>query len=433
MKNLTKFQVILLGVFGSFIIIGVIVFAIGRTTKTGSAVELLIWGTMPRLDFSEVMKVSGLDKNEDFKLTYEEKRLDSFDIDFLEALASGIGPDLFFIPAESILKYESRALTIPFRSISERNFKDSFIEGGEVFLTEGGILALPIYVDPLVMYWNRDHFNNAGIVNPPKFWDEIYDLSSVLTLRDSSLNIRRSGVALGEYINISNSFEVLSALIMQAGNSITSRGQQGTVVSTLGDNLNFSIPPTESALSFYTEFSNPLKQFYSWNRSLPLSKNYFISGDLSIYFGLASELFDIRDKNPNLNFDIASLPQVRGTDKNVTYGKIEGIAVNRQSRKWESALMMARVLSGQELSSTFSQIKSLPPARRDLLSRKPERAFMEIFYREAVIAKTWLIPDRVRANEIFKDMVESVTGGRSRPREAVIRAVTELGLLLRRN
>ena len=60
----------------------------------------------------------------------------------------------------------------------------------------------------------------------------------------------------------------------------------------------------ESVLRFYTQFADPAKETYSWNKTFQNDKNAFISGKLAFYFGYASEYKDIQQKNPNLRFDI---------------------------------------------------------------------------------------------------------------------------------
>lgn len=428
MKNLSKFQLILLIVFGLFIIVGILVFALTKAGTDDSQTEVTIWGTMPASLFDEVLKRSNLDKNLEIKFTYTAKQKESFDIEFLEALAEGRAPDLFFVSEDTILKYQPKIFQIPFKSFSERAFKNSFVEGAEIFLDSQGILAMPILIDPLVMYWNRDILTSEGLVQPPEFWDEFYDLSPKLTVKDSGLNIRRSAVALGEFINISNAFEILSALIMQAGNPVTEKSG-GQVAVVLGEAMGLPALPAERALSFYTDFSNPLKPFYSWNRANPWSENYFLSGDLAVYFGFASELNVLRDKNPNLNFDLAPLPQVRDSQRKTTYGKMVALAINKNSPNIGPAFTAATLLSRRESVLVWSEVTNLPPIRRDLLSLRPERAYMEVFYDGALSAKAWVIPDRIKVGEIWKEMIESVTGGRSRTREAVGKATGELKTL----
>ena len=144
MKSISKFQIAILGIFGAFLVMGVLVFALGKTGGGGATVPLLVWGTMPRGEFAEVLSATALDKNESFKIDYVQKNKESFDIQFLEALASGQGPDLFFLSSDSLLKYEDRVFTVPFANFSEREFKNSFIEGAEALVTEGGVLGFSI-------------------------------------------------------------------------------------------------------------------------------------------------------------------------------------------------------------------------------------------------------------------------------------------------
>ena len=51
-----------------------------------------------------------------------------------------------------------------------------------------------------------------------------------------------------------------------------------------------------------------------------------------MYFGFASGLPDLRLKNPNLNFDVA-MPQTKDYTKNITFGRMVGLAIPRNSQK----------------------------------------------------------------------------------------------------
>ncbi len=66
-------------------------------------------------------------------------------------------------------------------------------------------------------------------------------------------------------------------LLLQAGTPITTR-QNADVVSVLNSTFNYTVPPSRSAINFYTQFSNPTADTYTWNRSLPSSLNMFLSG-----------------------------------------------------------------------------------------------------------------------------------------------------------
>lgn len=425
MEGMSKFQLISLFVFGFFIVVGVAIFALGGLSEEADVSAATVWGTMDSKVFEGALASTGLYQNKSISITYVQKNSSSFDQELLEALATGTGPDIFFLTNESVIKHRAKILPIPYESYPARNFLDNFIEAGEVFLAPDGVLALPFSIDPMVMYWNRDLFSNAGLATPPRFWSGFYDLSNLITKKDSNLNVTISSAPLGEFANISNAFDIVGLLFMQAGSPIVRTGSaDGLIQSAINQ------PPlaAERALSFFTEFANPLKPYYSWNRSLPLSKNLFLSGGLATYFGFASELADLRLKNPNLNFDVAAIPQTKDAARVTTIADITGLAISKNSPNIAGAYNIAVLLTSQQMIDTFSKATNLPPVRRDSLSSKPAESYLSVFYDAAVQAKSWLVPDAVKTPAIFKEMVESVTGGRDTVSEAVVRADDLVGL-----
>jgi ABC-type glycerol-3-phosphate transport system substrate-binding protein len=257
-------------IFAVSIIVGVVIFATQKSASQGSGVPVVIWGTLPNDSFtaatSELTQGSGV-----MQMTYVEKRADTFYQQLIESLASGAGPDIVLLPQDLIVRLRDKILPIPYTTMSLRTFTDTFIQEGSLYLDSSGILAVPFTVDPLVMYWNRDMLTNAGLPLPPKTWDEFISLAPKLTVKDKNVNILKSAVALGEYRNITNSKDIISAILLQTGNPIiTTSGN--SLVSTLRPATLSSI----GAINFYTDFANPIKPDYSWNRSLPNSLDMFI-------------------------------------------------------------------------------------------------------------------------------------------------------------
>ena len=408
-------------------VVGLIVFSAYRGAS-GEKVTITIWGSMEEIQFSDIVRETSLYQNDLIKLEYKKKPEETFDADFVEALAAGEGPDLFIIPSDKIVKHQNKILTIPYSVFSERQFKEAFIEGAEIFTTLKGITALPVSVDPLVMYWNRSILNEAKVTTAPKYWDEFYDLASLISRKDGALNIQRSVVAFGEFGNVSHAKDIIAMLCLQAGTPITA-WQGDKIQSVLSYNFNKPTLPADAAVNFYTEFSNPAKATYSWNRSLPSSYDYFLSGDLALYFGPASEIGGLRLKNPNLNFDVAPVPMSREGGESVVFGKFFAIAVTKSSKKANTAFTAASILAG-EGAKTWSEVTGLPPVQRSLLAIKQERAHTSVFYDGAIRARGWLDPEPLESNMVFRNMIESITSGRARTSEAVSRASRELDSLL---
>ncbi len=421
---MTKFQLIVTGIFGFFLVLGVIIFS---TYRGGSedASEVVVWGTMSELAFKDILQSTSLFQNKLFNIKYTQKLEADFDASFIEALASGNGPDLFFLPSDKILKHYNKIFLIPYDVYTERQFKDSFIEGAEIYMSPKGLVGLPVYTNPLVMYWNRALFIDAKLTEPPKYWDEFYNLANLMSEKDGALNILKSAVSFGEFANISHAKEIIINLAMQAGTPVTTWSEDGAQ-SVFNFSFNKPTIPAEAAVNFFTEFGNPSKPSYSWNRSLPNSTNYFLGGDLALYFGFASEVRNLQVKNPNLNFDVAPIPVSRDGGVRASYADFGALAITKSSKNINAAFAVASILSSKEGAAAFSQFLRLPSARRDLLANKPQNAYESVFRDSAIRAKGWLDPAPEESNLIFKNMIESITSGRARTTEAVSRAHREI-------
>jgi multiple sugar transport system substrate-binding protein len=293
----------------------------------------------------------------------------------------------------------------------------------QIFMTADGSQALPFLIDPLVMYWNRDLFAAAGIPQPPRYWNELHEIARKITAFDEGSNLRRSAVALGGWENILGAKEILSTLIMQAGDPIVSIGPTGALRATLGSSApGVAEGPAASALRFYTEFGNPSKESYSWNRSLPLSRDAFAAGDLAIYFGAASDYRTIAARNPNLRFGVELVPQPEGSNVQLTFGRLTGLAVPRTAQNPTGALAIAQRFSAPAAAGLLYQHLALPPVRRDIAVDTSSNAALGVFIDSALISRAWHDPNPPATNAIFKAMVESVMSGRAGPTQAVFDA-----------
>lgn len=432
MKESNVFQTILIGAFVVLGVLGIIFFATlkknqGNSPENIGKVE--IWGTLDTAVMNEVLKSLDdlLPKNYSGTITYKEISKDTYNDELLEALASGEGPDLFLLEQDDLLRHANKIFEIPYDNFSERKFKDSYIEGAEIFTDRSGIYALPFMVDPLVLYWNRDILTRNNISEVPQNWDEFFTLSPKITKRDPSANILQATIALGEYPNITNAKQIVSALILQADNDIVVRNEKDDPVAVLdAGGENAELQPAVSALRFYTEFSNPIKSVYTWNRSLKASRQSFVSGDLAFYIGFASELSEIRKLNPNLNFDVTLLPQIRDDSTLNTFGNITGIAILKASPNIVGSFRVASLLSSNPILEKLNEVTGLPPVSRQLLANVPGDSIQPIFYESALRSKAWLEPDSEKVDTVFRDMVEAITSGRLSIDRAVIEAQKEI-------
>lgn len=426
MKN---FQMIMLIVFVVGAVVGILVFSglipLGQP-KNVAVGSVVLWGTIPRS-----LLADSLDKfsaeNQTFTLKYVEKNPASFDKELLEALAKGEGPDMFILPDNLIFHYKDKILTIPYVSYPVATFRNDFAGIGEMYLNSKGVLALPLAIDPMIMYYNRSMFDANSITNPPATWSDVQTLAPILTKKDPAGKILKSGIGLGQFSNIDNAKDIISTMFMQAGSPIVTLKDD---IASVDLNSNSTSIDLGSILSFYTSFADPLNPMYSWNKSLPKSQDNFGTDNLGIYFGYASELSTLTTKNPNLNFYIAPMPQIKNSNFALTFGHSYAIAISSATKNPTTAYTATGLLASGEFAQKFSNALLIAPARRSWLAVKPTDAYFPIVYNSALYARSWLDPSPLDTNGIFQRMVENVLSNNMSATDAVSDASSKLGLLL---
>jgi ABC-type glycerol-3-phosphate transport system substrate-binding protein len=430
-NKLSIFQVVVLAIFGVSAVAGLLFFAGagGLGIKDDSVGSVLVWGTLDASAFQAVLSQLGETDERVRNVVYERKDSRTYNNELAEAIASGRGPDLFILREDFIIRHKDKIALIPYESLPRQQFESTFVQGTNLFLDSRGVIGVPIAIDPLVLYWNQDMLSSSGFAEAPKYWDEIFDIAEKVTKRDDGNNILKSAIAFGEFENVTHAKDILAGLIMQAGGTIATPDDQGRLRPTLAAKTGDANQPTQSALRFFAEFANPTKTVYSWNRSLTNSREAFASGDLALYIGYASELPLLENLNPNLNFSVAALPQIRNGDRFLTFGHSYAFSIPLASTNQNGARSIAFLLAGKGPSALLSQARGTPSPRRDVLAvvvDGPEATFRNM----AIIANGWLDPDTTATAQIFKGMIEGVTTGSRRLSEAVSQADKELGKLL---
>jgi ABC-type glycerol-3-phosphate transport system substrate-binding protein len=431
---MNNFQIGLSITFVVAFVIAVAIFAgiIKVPTKASKAVggaagQVILWGT---LDGGVLAKpLEDFNFKKPYNVKYVKKNIETLDQELLEALASGKGPDLVLMPPELLWHFKDKAYMIPYTGYSERSYLDTFVPEANMYLFKDGILALPFKIDPLVLYYNRDYFTNAGIVNYPRTWTDVITDVPLLTNKDANGNIIRSAIALGTFGNTTNAKAIMSALLFQAGNPIMSYDRNEDTINPTFKS-NFSGKASEDALAFYQSFANPAVSNYSWNAVFPNARDAFVAGDVAMYIGYASELTSLHDKNPNLNFDVVTIPQTAEGDTKATYGNLEGLMVMNSSRNLTTAYVVAALLTGKDFMNTIIPNLLLPPVRRDLLAERPTDPALLVFYTAALNARGWIDPNTNETDAIFAKMLQDITTGIATPAQVLTDAQATLSLYL---
>jgi ABC-type glycerol-3-phosphate transport system substrate-binding protein len=414
--KLRPFELALVVIFG-VLLIGALVLL--RTYKAPPAEnvsvvgQVSIWGILPDEAFRSLLtKISETDEGLK-KVTYRYIAPEEFDEVLVNALADQTGPDLLLLPHDRLVKHRARLQSVPYEKFPIRDFRTNYIDGATIFALNDGLYGFPVMVDPLVMFWNRDIFSTNGFLTAPTTWEEVVaDTVPTITIKDYNRNIERSALAMGEYSNIKNAFPIISLLLLQGGSSLILEDKNSYLVKLdfmVGDT---SGRPFTNAIKFFTNFSNTSNTLYSWNRSLALDRDKFLSEDLALYFGFASEGRELEAKNPNLSFDIAEVPQGEAATIKRTYGQFYALAITKTTDNKTGALTAMQIIGNLANAKQLADSYNMVPVHRNSVAVGSNDVYGRIAYKSAVNARGWLNPDLSKFEGVFKEMLSEINSNR---------------------
>lgn len=395
------------------------------------SVELEFWGVY---DDSDVFNELITDFNKEFptiKIKYYKKVYKTYEKDLLETMASGRGPDIFMIHHNWVPRYDNKIWAAPSDLVLLKYVQDNFVDVVyDDFVVDNSVVALPLSVDTLALYYNKDIFNTVGISRPPETWDEFLNILDKLIIKDDRDNIIRAGAALGTARNINRSTDILSLLMLQSGTQMLNDKKTKVTfddpVKLDGENFY----PGERVLEFYTDFSNPLKTSYTWNTRMYYSIDAFYEGTAAMMFNYSYHLPTIRAKSPYFNFGVAKMPQIDGSEKNVDYANYWGMTVSKNSNNSREAWEFINWLTQKESSQKYLEKTKKPTARRDLIAWQKNDPDVGIFAEQSLSAQSWYQIDNLSIENILANMIESIVLGEETIDEAIDKSVKQINLLM---
>ena len=278
-------------------------------------------------------------------ITYEKRSPQLYRESLQTQIENGKGPDIFTFHNTWPIMLKSNLAPAPALIMTAKALKDNYypVIYTDMKNSQQQVIGLPSGIDGLALYWNKDIFNAAGILNPPATWQELSQDASLLTVRDSLGNIRTSGVALGTAGNIDSFSDILGLMIYQNG----------------GDPKNPANKEGAESLEYYTTFAKGPSKV--WDETLPSSTVAFAGGTLAMYFGQSWRAIDIKNANPLLNFEVAPVPQLE--NGNTNWASYWATGVSGKSQYTKEAWEFVKYLNDQQTLINMYNEDSKSPGR----------------------------------------------------------------------
>ncbi|QQS61723.1 MAG: extracellular solute-binding protein [Candidatus Moraniibacteriota bacterium] len=449
----SKFPAYIAAAVGLVLLIIAILFLIYVTVSgpEGYQLELEVWGpTEDSYAYAEINDAYETASPFISSITHKKVLVDEYKRDLLSALASGEGPDVFLIRNTWIPEFQDKIAPVPSGAILNRDtVQREFVDvvANDVILDDK-IYGLPLSVDSLALYYNKDIFNIEGITNPPKTWDQFLALTNQLTRKDNLGSITRSGTSLGTAKNINRATDILNMLFLQFGTNLEFTTREKTAPSSILGSKG------QEALQFYEQFADINSPYYSWNLREDYSIDAFQEGDLAMMLNYSWQYETIKRKNPRLNFAVAPLPQFAGSASEINYPNywVFVVAKNKKAQgeidpaykddvrifeSWQylryltvhkgGPQLFTNIISGnqKEISIGINPAKvyvektKSPAARRDLIEEQKTDPILGPFVTGNLIARSWRQYDADAIETTMAQIIDDVHSAKTTIFEAV--------------
>lgn len=282
-------------------------------------------------------------------------------------------------------------------------YSKTFYPVAKDFLTvDKNVLAVPRGVDGLGLYYNEDILKAAG-VSVPQTWNQLSEAAKILTVKDSEGKIKTAGVALGTTGNVDHWSDIIGLLFLQnPGASL--------------ENPN-NIRGAE-VLNFYTSFVKD-KENQVWDPNFEHSTDAFASEKVAFYFGPSWRAYELKAKNPQLNFKIVPVPQIE-PGKNIYWGSFWAYAVSSKSANQKEAWKFLKYFTSADTEKMLYEEASkvrlygLPYSRLDLQVEVAQDPLIGAFVSQAPYYKSWYLSsntfDQALNDNIIKYYEDAVNG-----------------------
>lgn len=432
--NSNKLLYILIGVISVAVLFTVVLVLRNIGGSSAQPVTLQFWGVFDnQTAFDKTIRDFKV-QNPGIDVRYRQLTFEEYEQTLINNLAAGTGPDIVMFHNTWLPKHGDKLVAMPANIPDTKNpftiqsFRDQFVDVAyQDLVYNSQIYGMPLYVDSLALYYNKDLINSAGITRPPQTWEEVNANVQLLTKFDSRGNITQSGFSLGTARNINRSTDILMDMMIQSGVRMTSEDNRFAAFTSPVNGQRVG----EIALQYYTNFANPTNQNYTWNDSQHYSVDAFTEGTLAMMVGYAHQAQVIRSKAPRLNFAVAPMPQASLVDVR-NFANYWAVGVANKSTHATEAWKFISYLASKEGVTEYLNATSRPSARRDLIDLQRSDPDLGVFAIQSLSARSWFQADNVAIEGIFADMIDDVNFKRDSVPDALSRAESRVNILMQR-
>lgn len=440
-------------------IVLVVTGVLGTKPQTVKHMELTVWGTEDEVAAFKTLFPKYNAARPYVRMTYTKVRSEDYVDQLVRAWATGSGPDVFFVPNTWVGQMEQYALPMPasltvpqvlkgkglFGDATEvsspavaapsvATLRGQYVDGvlGDI-VRDGKVWGLPLAIDTVAVYYNKDLLNNAQVFAPAKTWTELLQQidTNRLTATDEADTIVRAAIGLGTADNVPYSADILSLLLMQ----------NGVPEVTTGGRTNLRDAKAQTAFEFFLSFSDAKKVSYSWNIAQPNAREAFLAGKVAYYIGTYQDRQAVAASS--LNWGVSPMFHLASDgDNDAATGQRRFINLARYQVPMVSKASELSQRSAQAWNLVYymSRDRNVPlylnatgrlAALQSLLANQKDRPDYQVFATQMLTAKSWYRGrDGANVERQLREMITSVVTNQSDVADALRLANDQLNAAL---
>jgi multiple sugar transport system substrate-binding protein len=323
--------------------------------------KLSIWlGYGETLPIFEMVKGQFEKKYPNFEVEILTFALRDFEAKLATSIPTGAGPDLLALHDFIFPRYYDNGYLEPLPQDLAAIVNDPQKMNNAyaaVITREGTGYGVPYWTGRSALFYNRDHFKEAGLTQPPKTVEELWQYAEKLVKKDANGDIERAGITM-RLTGPSGGIQKFGYLYYQmAGEQIFEKGKKpGTIRVTLKDNMAVAVKALQDRINHL----HGDRKVDDWK--LKHDAQGFSSGVASMLLRETWAIAFIKKNGPNINFDTARMPKgkVRGA-----FNYIEILSVNQGSKVKDQTWEFIRMLQEQEALNLLLKESGYSPLRED--------------------------------------------------------------------
>ena len=325
-----------------------------KEEKGKIVIRYMRWADPSELASTKELLDLFMKKNPDIKVEFTTEAWGGYWNKLQTLIAANVPPDVFLLSVDYIIDFYKRGVLLNLTPLIENDksldLKDFFEPPFEIFTVNGNLYALPRDINAIVLYYNKDLFDEAGVEYPNEkwTWDDLVKAGKKLTK-----DLNNDGYIDQWGFITSLDFEVCwGNFVLQNNGKLLNEDKTKSLVNS---------PEVIEAIQFLYDLETKYKVAPNVTAKASLGDNVFLTGKVAMISDGSWRIGAYR--SANFRWDIAMLPMKK---KHACIANGVAHAISAKTKYQDAAWRLVKFLSDKEAQIALAKSGTSIPIRKSI-------------------------------------------------------------------